>query len=569
MTSAQCRVSRGGVKHHPVAPRRTRRVPGRTAIAAGNPIGLKVTLRDTTTDDRASVTDDTIPGILQRGDAAACAVRTVDHAGLSYGDLRELCDRTAGFLHARGIGARDRIAILLPNGPEMACAFLSVASVATAAPINPGYGSGELRFTLQDLDVRAIILKRGEAETARVVAEALGVRVIELDGDPAMPGRFTLAAEGWHPISPAEHAPAERAVGPRDIALVLHTSGTTARPKIVPLSHANLVSSARAIARSLALTPDDLCLNVMPLFHIHGLVAAVLASLSAGGAVACTAGLNGFRFFGWLEQCRPSWYTAVPTAHQTILEIAPRYRSVIEASRLRLIRSSSASLPAPVMTALEETFGVPVIESYGMTEASHQMASNPLPPGLRFPGSVGIAAGPQVGIMDEAGALLEPGQVGEIVIRGPGVMAAYANNPEANARAFSAGWFRTGDQGVLDQAGYLRLTGRLKEIINRGGEKVSPLEIESVLLLHPEVREAVVFGVPSRLYGEEAAAAVVLVEGASATPETLRSFVAAQAAAFKVPRSVIVLEALPKGATGKLQRIGMAERLGLVEEKIA
>ncbi|WP_419728935.1 acyl--CoA ligase [Lichenicola sp.] len=524
---------------------------------------------ETTSDPQDRTSRSTIPSLLLRGDGGSCAIRTPEHDGLTYAGLRELCGQLATFLHERGIGPGDRVAILLPNGPEMASAFLAIASVATAAPLNPAYGSAELQFTLQDLDVRALILKRGEAETARAVAEALGVRIIELDADPATPGRFTLAAEAWPPLSPDEHAPAPRPVGPRDIALVLHTSGTTARPKIVPLSHANLTASAQAIAGSLALTPDDLCLNVMPLFHIHGLVAAVLASLSAGGAVACTGGLNGFRFFGWLEQCRPSWYTAVPTAHQTILEIAPRYRAIIEASRLRLIRSSSASLPAPIMTALEEMFGVPVIEAYGMTEASHQMACNPLPPRLRHPGSVGVAAGPQIAIMDEAGTLLEADQVGEIVIRGPGVMAAYENNPEANARSFTAGWFRTGDQGVLDQAGYLRLTGRLKEIINRGGEKLSPLELESVLLLHPEVREAVAFAMPSRLYGEEPAAAVVLTQGASATAETLRRFVAGHVAAFKVPRAVLVLEALPKGATGKLQRIGMAERLGLAEEAIA
>ena len=511
-------------------------------------------------DDQMPAAVDTIPALLSRGHPDACAVRTPDHPGLSYGELRALCARTATFLRGRGIGSGDRVAILLPNGPDAACAFLAVASVATAAPLNPGYGVGELRFFLQDLGVRAIVLQRGEAEAARVVAAELAIPVIELQPDPATPGRFALDAG---PL--AAQAPGLRPVGPDDVALVLHTSGTTARPKIVPLSQANLAASAQAIARSLRLTPDDLCLNVMPLFHIHGLVAAVLASLSAGGAVACTGGLDGFRFFGWLERCRPSWFTAVPTAHQTILEIAPRYRATIAASRLRLIRSSSAALPAPVMTALEAMFGVPVIEAYGMTEASHQMASNPLPPAPRHPGSVGIAAGPEIAVMDEAGTLLDAGRIGEVVIRGPGVMRAYENNPEANARAFSGGWFRTGDQGVLDGAGILRLTGRLKEIVNRGGEKVSPLELEAVLLLHPEVREAVAFALPSRLYGEEPAAAVVLLQGASATPDTLRAFMAGQLAAFKLPARIVVLDALPKGATGKLQRIGMAERLGLAE----
>ncbi len=513
-------------------------------------------------DDQTAAVADTVPVLLSCGRPDACAIRTPEHPGLSYGELRALCVRTALFLRARGIGIGDRVAVLLPNGPDAACAFLAVASVAAAAPLNPGYGASELRFYLHDLGVRAIILQRGEGGAARAVAGELAIPVIELYPDPAMPGRFSLDADGW---PPGTNAGDGRPPGPDDVALVLHTSGTTARPKIVPLSQANLAASAQAIARSLRLTPDDLCLNVMPLFHIHGLVAAVLASLSAGGAVACTAGLDGFRFFGWLDRCRPSWFTAVPTAHQTILEVAPRYRAIIAASRLRLIRSSSAALPAPVMTALEAAFGVPVIEAYGMTEASHQMTSNPLPPAPRHPGSVGIAAGPEVAIMDEAGALLEAGRIGEVVIRGPGVMRAYENNPEANARAFAGGWFRTGDQGVLDGAGILRLTGRLKEIVNRGGEKVSPLELEAVLLGHPEVREAVAFAMPSRLYGEEPAAAVVLSQGASATPDALRAFMAGQLAAFKLPARVVVLEALPKGATGKLQRIGLAERLGLAE----
>lgn len=502
----------------------------------------------------------TLAALLARGQAEACAIRTPERAGLTHGALRALCDDTRRFLRLHGIGPGDRVAILLPNGPEMASAFLGVASAAVAAPLNPAYGQAELEFFLGDLDARAIILRRGDGGVARAVAGALGIDIVELEPDADCPGGFVLSAQGA-----TQAADDGRVAGADDVALVLHTSGTTARPKIVPLSQANLVASAEAIARTLGLGDDDLCLNVMPLFHIHGLVAAVLASLSVGGAVACTSGLNVFRFFGWVEQCRPSWYTAVPTAHQAILEVAPRYRGVIEASRLRLIRSSSASLPAPVMTALEAMFGVPVIEAYGMTEASHQMASNPLPPAPRHPGSVGIAAGPDIAVMDEAGTLLGRGLIGEVVIRGPGVMRAYQNNAEANARAFSGDWFRTGDQGVLDEAGYLRLTGRLKEIVNRGGEKISPLEIETVLLEHPAVREAVVFAMPSRLYGEEAAAAVVLAPdtGIEIHADGLRAFVATRVAAFKVPARVVVLEALPKGATGKLQRVGLADRLGL------
>jgi acyl-CoA synthetase (AMP-forming)/AMP-acid ligase II len=329
-----------------------------------------------------------------------------------------------------------------------------------------------------------------------------------------------------------------------DVALVLHTSGTTSRPKIVPLRQINVTASAAHIGETLRLTPDDTCLNIMPLFHIHGLIAAVLASLGAGGSVVCTPGFNAFKFFAWFAEARPSWYTAVPTMHQTLLGLTERNAEIIRTGRLRFIRSSSASLPPQVMTALEAAFGVPVIESYGMTEASHQMASNPLPPAPRHAGSVGIAAGPEVATMDEGGRILKRGELGEVVIRGRNVTAGYEANPTANASAFIDGWFRTGDEGVIDEAGYLRLTGRLKEIINRGGEKVT-------------------FAVKHDKLGEEVGAAVVLREGATLDEHGLRDFASERLAAFKVPRRIVFLDEIPKGATGKLQRIGLAAKLGL------
>ena len=281
-----------------------------------------------------------------------------------------------------------------------------------------------------------------------------------------------------------------------DIALVLHTSGTTSRPKIVPLSHVNVTASAYHIGQSLALTPQDVCLNIMPLFHIHGLIAATLSSIAAGASVVCTPGFNALKFFGWYGEANPTWYTAVPTMHQAILARADRNTEIIKKGRLRLVRSSSASLPPQVMAQLEAAFCVPVIEAYGMTEAAHQMASNPLPPHPRFSGCVGIAAGPEVGIMDESGALLPSGDLGEIVIRGRNVTQGYEANPEANRTAFINGWFRTGDQGVIDADGYLRLTGRLKELINRGGEKISPLEVDTIIMDHPAVAQVVTFGMP-------------------------------------------------------------------------
>jgi acyl-CoA synthetase (AMP-forming)/AMP-acid ligase II len=279
--------------------------------------------------------------------------------------------------------------------------------------------------------------------------------------------------------------------------------------------------------------------------------------------VSCTPGFDAFKFFGWLDEVKPNWWTAVPTMHQAILARADRNREIIGRARLRFLRSSSASLPPQVMAALEETFHCPVVEAYGMTEAAHQMASNPLPPRVRKPASVGLAAGPEIGIMDSAGRLLAAGEIGEVVIRGPNVTQGYEANPAANAAAFTNGWLRTGDQGVIDGEGYLRLTGRLKELINRGGEKVSPLEIDEMLMNHPAVAQVVTFATPHAKLGEEVAAAVVLRDGVIATERELRDFCSAQLAEFKVPRRIVILEEIPKGATGKLQRIGLAEKLGL------
>ena len=503
---------------------------------------------------------DTIPALLTRGEADAPAIGAPDRPPLTYAALRNLAERTVAALNGMGLGRGDRVAIVLPNGPEMAAAFVTIACGAATAPLNPGYRTPEFDFYLADLGAKALIVLQGAESEARAAAAARGVPIIELapDTDGAA-GLFTLRPE--QPMQGVAARPGMAA--PEDVALVLHTSGTTSRPKIVPLRQVNVAASAQHIDRALALGPQDVCLNIMPLFHIHGLMAAVLASLAAGGSVACTPGFNAFRFFAWFAAVRPTWYTAVPTMHQAILGLASRNRTSIEAGRLRLIRSSSASLPPQVMTELEATFGAPVIESYGMTEAAHQMASNPLPPRRRFAGSVGVAAGPQIAIMDEIGALLPQGALGEVVIRGRNVTDGYENNPKANAAAFANGWFRTGDQGWLDEDGYLRLTGRLKELINRGGEKISPLEVDEVLMDHPAVAQCLTFALPHAKLGEEVAAAIVLREGKTVDERALRDFAATRLAAFKVPRRVIFLDEIPKGATGKLQRIGLAQKLGL------
>ncbi len=479
---------------------------------------------------------------------------------MTYGDLLQLSRDTGSFLNDRGIGRGDRVAMVLPNGPEMAAAFLAAGSGVSAAPLNPAYRAEEFEFYLSDLRASALFVLAGDDTPARAVAETLGVPLIELHvPDGARAGYFVLSSDNDAQAS-TETPGFSQAT---DEGLVLHTSGTTSRPKVVPLLNQNLAASAEHIRDTLALSAEDIGLNIMPLFHIHGLIASMLASVAAGASVVCTPGFNALKIFQWFKDIDPSWYTAVPTMHQAILARAGRNADIVDGMRLRFARSSSSSLPPPVMSELEAVFGCPVIEAYGMTEASHQMASNLLPPKARKAGTVGVAAGPEVEILSESGDILSTGETGEICIKGPNVFSGYENNPSANAEAFHGEWFRTGDQGFIDPDGYLTISGRLKEIINRGGEKIAPREVDDVLQAHPAVAQIVTFALPHEKLGEDVAAVVVLDEGAEATENELRAFAAEKLADFKVPRQIIFRDEIPKGATGKLQRIGLADKLGL------
>ncbi len=504
----------------------------------------------------------TIHELLQVGSNDAIAVSGLKRSALTYAGLRKLVSETVAVLNELGIGRNDRVVIVLNNGPEMATAFVSIACCATTAPLNPAYKQDEFDFYLADLGAKALVVEQGSDSPAVAAARAGNIRILDLCIDPAGPaGTFSLKQRD----TAAEVESVNGGLAGRDdIALVLHTSGTTSRPKIVPLSHANVCASAGNIQTTLSLESSDVCLNVMPLFHIHGLMAAVLATLGKGASVFAAPGFDALKFFSLLDRAHPTWYTAVPTMHQALLTRARRNQEVIDGARLRFIRSSSSSLPPQVLAELEKTFGVPVVEAYAMTEASHQMTCNQLPPGQRKPGTVGCAAGPEVAIMDETESnLLETGATGEIVIRGDNVTAGYENNPTANAECFVNGWFRTGDQGVMDDDGYLTITGRLKEIINRGGEKISPCEVDDVLMDHAAVQQCVTFAIPHKSLGEEVAAAVVLRDGEDADEKDIRAFAAERLATFKVPRKIIILDEIPKGATGKLQRIGLAEKLGV------
>ena len=449
----------------------------------------------------------TLNSLLQPSTGSDLAVIAPDIGSWSYDELDSEVARLADILAANGVEPGIPVSIVLINGYEFVATFLAVARTgAIAAPLNPAYTTDEFTFYMEDAGARVAIIPSG-THPAREAATQLGVKTIEADLTSSNSHlHVTLSSNGVELTSMVDaHAPTDS-----DIALFLHTSGTTSRPKGVPLRHLNLMKSVENIKNTYALTPDDTSLIVMPLFHVHGLIGATLSTLNSGGTVVVPPRFSASAFWQQQSETNSTWYSAVPTIHQILLTRADDDEAPHES--FRLIRSCSAALAPTVFDALEDRFGAPVLEAYGMTEASHQMSSSPLPPGARIPGTVGQATGVEVAIMadENTGELASIGDRGEVVIKGENVMWGYHNNDEANADAFVDGWFRTGDQGMLDDNGYLTLTGRLKELINRGGEKISPLEVDATLLEHPDVSEAVCFAAPDEKYGECVQAAVVL-----------------------------------------------------------
>jgi acyl-CoA synthetase (AMP-forming)/AMP-acid ligase II len=467
----------------------------------------------------------------------------------------------ASALAARGVKPGDRVATVFPNGPEAVLLFLATSMIGVSCPLNPGYKEDEFRFYLDDTGASFLLVPPGEAAAARQSLPA-GGKLIEVELDAA--GRLQMQSVSPILLAPARsdhnRAASAGSLEPADAeatALVLHTSGTTSRPKRVPLRHRNLLTSADNIVRSYELTPDDVSLCIMPLFHVHGLIASTLATFASGGTVVVPRRYSALGFRPLMEATRPTWFSASPTPHQLILSRIQDKRPP-GCERLRFVRSCSSALAPAQMELMEDRFGVPVLEAYGMTEASHQMASNPLPPDRRVPGSVGRGTGVDIAILDDGGNELAAGASGEVAVRGPNVIDGYENNPQANASSFTQGWFRTGDLGVLDADGYLRLLSRIKELINRGGEKIAPREIDEVLEAHPAVKEAVSFGVPHPTWGEEVGAAVVLNE--PVTEKDLLAFVRSRLADFKVPRHLHIVDSIPKTPTGKIQRRFVAEQ---------
>jgi acyl-CoA synthetase (AMP-forming)/AMP-acid ligase II len=490
------------------------------------------------------------------------AILAPGRAPLSYGHLYRHVNDIGRALRAMGIGRHDRVAVVLPNGPEMAVAILAVAASAACAPMNPAYGADELDRYFAELRPRALITQSGIESPARRAALARDIGIIELSIETDLEaGLFALAGKRGS-------APSDAPVSASDVALLLLTSGTTSRPKIVPLTHANLCVSAFSSVAALALTEADCGLNILPLFHGHGLNNNVLASLAAGASIVCAPGCDLGNFFAWMTTFQPTWYSGVPTMHRAILAEARQHRERAADHRLRFIRSASAPLLPGLFAELEQTFETPVIESYGMTEtASSFIACNPLPPRHRKPGSVGVPVGLDVAIADEHGALLPGSRKGQVVVRGASLMAGYEGDPKATEAAFAGDWFMTGDLGFFDHDGYLYLTGRLREIINRGGEKIAPQEVDEALLAHPAVAEAVTFAVPHATLGEDVASAIVVRPDTVTTPNDIRRFALGRLADFKVPREILIVGEIPRGPTGKVQRVGLAAKLGLAASR--
>jgi acyl-CoA synthetase (AMP-forming)/AMP-acid ligase II len=484
--------------------------------------------------------------ILQEGNQNPALICPDDGAVVSHGELATSVHRLAGLLAGLGVQHGQRVAMVMRGGPEMVELLLAVAALgATAAPMNPGYTQAEYAFYLADLEPGLLLIQAGSGAAARAAA---GERTV-VDTSIGPQGPPMLSVAGTQATKEGSFEPAS----PEDVALLLHTSGTTRRPKQVPLLQRNLMASMRAIAAHYRLAAADVSYCAMPLFHVHGLIASALAQLAAGGSVVTPRRLSQRRYWQQVSAHGVTWVSASPTIHAELIE-----HGTGPAPSIRFVRSCSSALSPALLERLEALYEAPVLEAYGMTEASHQMTSNPLPPERHQPGSVGIPAGAEVRIVDKAGRDLPVGQVGEVAVRGPGLTPGYLGDPGANAESFFGGWFRSGDRGVLND-GYLRLEGRIKELIIRGGDNISPGEVEDVLKAHPAVADAVCFGIDDDKYGQVVGAAVVL-KGEVDTAQ-LRARCRACLADFKVPKVIHVVSQIPRTATGKIQRNLIASRL--------
>jgi acyl-CoA synthetase (AMP-forming)/AMP-acid ligase II len=487
----------------------------------------------------------TLLDVLHFADSHTAVIVPELEVRISYDSLRQQVLEMADALAAAGIQRGDRVAMVLPNGLPALVSFLAASIAGTAAPLNPAYPYEEFLFFLKDTNARVLLCPPAGAEFARSAAADLKIPIFPVHMSDQGMVHLKDAPKGASAIPPS----------PDDIALILHTSGSTGRPKRVPLRHFNLAVSAANIANAYTLSEDDVSMCIMPLFHIHGIMASAMATLLSGGTVVIPTKFNPLAFWRLVREYQVTWYSGVPTMHKLLLA---RTHEKVEAHSLRFIRSCSAPFSAETIHTMEETFGVPFVEAYGMTEAAHQMTSNPLPPRHRKPGSVGVGTGIRITIMDALGNHLGTDQRGEVAIQGANVFRGYESNPEANAKSFRGGWFRTGDEGYLDADCYLHLTGRIKDIIIRGGENIAPHEIDEVLLKHPGVAGAVTFGYTHPTLGEEVAVAVVLHDPVSETESSLINYCRDHLAEYKCPKKIYFVESIPTTATGKIRRRAVA-----------
>src|ERR1700756_386346 len=488
---------------------------------------------------------ETLLDVLQFADSSHTAV-IVPELGIrvSYDSLRQQVLAMANALASVGIRRGDAVAIALPNGLPAIVSFLAATIAGKAAPLNLSYPYEEFLFFLNDTNARILLCPPSGAEFARSAASDRKI--------PVFPVGMSEDGNVWIAGNPTGATAKEPT--PDDIALVLHTSGSTGRPKRVPLRHFNLAVSAANIANTYALSDEDVSLCIMPLFHIHGLIGSAMSTLLSGGTLVVPTKFNALSFWRTVGLYRVTWYSGVPTMHQLLL--ARAHEKPAQAASLRFIRSCSAPLSRELIHKIEDLFGVPFVEAYGMTEAAHQMTSNPLPPRHRKAGSVGVGTGIRISVMDKQGNHLGTNQRGEIVIQGASVFRGYENNPEANAKCLVNGWFRTGDEGLLDEDCYLHLTGRIKDIIIRGGENIAPHEVDEVLLQHAGVAAAVTFGYVHPTLGEEGAAAVVVQEAESsqASENELIKHCHEHLADYKCPKKIYLVKSIPTTPTGKIRR---------------
>ncbi len=476
-----------------------------------------------------------------------------DSQVIGINKILKIINYNTTILNTLGIKKSDTIAIVLENGPLFITSFLSTINSCISAPLNPNYTSSEFSFYFKDLKPKALITNFISKHPALRVAYRNKIKIIRLKN-------FDFCAESKYLIKKKVKTTSS---GINNTALILHTSGTTSKPKMVALTHKNLLSSSKNISKALNLKPSDKNIILMPSFHIHGIIASILAPFYVGGSVVALPKFNVLTFYGFMEKYKPTWFTAVPTMLQSIVDRSSNNKNIIKNSKLRFIRSSSASLPSNTFKNLEKIFKVPIIESYGMTEATHQMTTNLLPPNKRKINSVGVPFGLKVRVIDKDFKFLGKKIEGEIVIKGNNVLNGYLANSKANKESFFKGWFKTGDLGYFDKDGYLFISGRIKEIINRGGEKISPKEVDEVFIRHPKVSKAISFSIKHPKLGEDISIAIVLKEKATCSSSDLKSFAKNKLARFKIPRNIYIVKEIPIGATGKIQRIGLAKKLGI------